>query len=127
MPVGAILVYQGEAIAQSYNKVEASGDATAHAEMLCLRQAAAARQNWRLLESCLYVTLEPCAMCAGALLLSRVGSVVYGARSPLLGKNAHAYRHLWSISGSQTHAMCIYGRCPFRTVTSVRLATVSLT
>lgn len=86
VPVGAILVSsEGEVLAAAGNRTEGSADPTAHAEMACIRGAAAARGAWRLLHATLYVTLEPCPMCAGALLQSRVGAVVYGARNTLLG------------------------------------------
>lgn len=85
VPVGAVMVCNGQVIAKAYNQVERSGNPTAHAEMLCIQQAASTLGGWRLLESTLYVTLEPCPMCAGALLQSRVGTVVYGARNTLLG------------------------------------------
>ena len=85
VPVGAILVYGGKIITQAFNQTETSGNPTAHAEMLCIQQAAMKLGGWRLLESTLYVTLEPCPMCAGALLQSRVGTLVYGARNTLLG------------------------------------------
>ncbi|KAL4425533.1 hypothetical protein ABPG75_009549 [Micractinium tetrahymenae] len=86
VPVGAVLVSsQGEVLAAARNETEGAGDPTAHAEMLCLRAAAARAGGWRLLDATLYVTLEPCPMCAGALLQARVGTVVYGARNTLLG------------------------------------------
>lgn len=80
VPVGAVLVKEGRIIARGYNQVELLKDATAHAEMLCLTSAEAALENWRLLDTVLYSTLEPCAMCAGALYLTRVKKVVYGAK-----------------------------------------------
>jgi tRNA(adenine34) deaminase len=79
VPVGAVLVYQNQIIAQAYNQVEISMDATAHAEMLCVRQGAEILGNWRLSGCTLYTTLEPCPMCAGALISSRVDRVVWGA------------------------------------------------
>ena len=79
VPIGAVLVYNGEIIARAHNQVESLQDATAHAEILCLRQASKKLNNWRLLESTLYTTLEPCSMCAGALILSRVKNLVWGA------------------------------------------------
>lgn len=85
VPVGAVMVCSGQVIARAYNQVQQTGNPTAHAEMLCIQQAARILGGWRLLESTLYVTLEPCPMCAGALLQSRVGTVVYGARNILLG------------------------------------------
>lgn len=86
VPVGAVLVSpSGQVLAAAHNRVESSGDPTAHAEMACLRAGAAAAGGWRLLGTTLYVTLEPCPMCAGALLQARVGRLVYGARNRLLG------------------------------------------
>lgn len=87
VPVGAILVHEGHIIARGHNQVELLKDATAHAEMLCLTAGASAMDNWRL-ESCtLYCTMEPCAMCAGALLLSRVKTLVWGAPDKRHGAN----------------------------------------
>lgn len=85
VPVGAVMVCGGQVICKAHNQVEQTGNPTAHAEMLCIQQSAGILGRWRLLESTLYVTLEPCPMCAGALLQSRVGTVVYGARNTLLG------------------------------------------
>lgn len=80
VPIGAVLVLDNKIIARARNQVEMLQDATAHAEMLALTMGASFLGNWRLLEMTLYSTLEPCAMCAGALLLSRVKRVVYGAK-----------------------------------------------
>ncbi|GAL11361.1 tRNA-specific adenosine-34 deaminase [Vibrio astriarenae] len=79
VPVGAVLVKDGEVIAQGYNRSIIDNDATAHAEIQTLRQAGKLLDNYRLLDTTLYVTLEPCPMCAGALLHSRVKRVVFGA------------------------------------------------
>lgn len=79
VPVGAVLVYRGELIARAHNRVEALCDATAHAELLCIKQAALHLENWRLKEAVLYCTLEPCSMCAGAMILSRIDTLVWGA------------------------------------------------
>ncbi|MBI3508674.1 MAG: nucleoside deaminase [Chlamydiia bacterium] len=87
VPVGAVLVHAGEIIARGHNQVELLQDATAHAEMLCITSAASAIGNWRLEEMTLYTTLEPCAMCAGALLASRVQRVVWAAPDLRLGAN----------------------------------------
>lgn len=79
VPVGAVLVCDGKIIAKAHNLVETLQDATAHAEVLCLKQGAHILNNWRLNGSTLYCTLEPCSMCAGAMILSRVSTVVWGA------------------------------------------------
>jgi tRNA(adenine34) deaminase len=85
IPVGAVVVHDGEVIAAAHNQRERQRDPTAHAEILALRQAAAALGNWRVLGATLYVTLEPCAMCAGAIVLARVPRVVVGAPDPKAG------------------------------------------
>lgn len=79
VPVGAVLVYQNQMIASFHNQVENLVDATAHAEVLCIRKGAEVLGNWRLIGCTLYTTLEPCPMCAGALISSRVERVVWGA------------------------------------------------
>lgn len=79
VPVGAVLVRNGKVIARGYNQVEMLKDATAHAEMLCLTAGEVALENWRLLQTTLYCTLEPCMMCAGAMFLTRISKLVYGA------------------------------------------------
>ncbi|MFQ5349760.1 MAG: tRNA adenosine(34) deaminase TadA [Thermoanaerobaculia bacterium] len=85
VPVGAVVVKAGELVGRGHNRREVDGDPLAHAEMLALRQASAAAAGWRLDGATLYVTLEPCAMCAGALVLSRVDRLVFGARDPKAG------------------------------------------
>jgi tRNA(adenine34) deaminase len=84
-PVGAVIVRGGEVIAAAGNERELSSDPTAHAEMLAMREAARALGGWRVPDSVLYVTLEPCAMCAGAIVLARMPRVVYGAADPKAG------------------------------------------
>ncbi len=79
VPVGAVLVHRGQVIAKAHNQVEVLQDATAHAEMLCLKKGAEVLGNWRLLKAVLYCTLEPCSMCAGAMIQSRIEKVVWGA------------------------------------------------
>lgn len=79
VPVGAVLVLDGEVVAQAHNQRETTHDATAHAEVLAIRQACAKLRNWRLTGADLYVTLEPCPMCAGAIVNARIGRVIYGA------------------------------------------------
>jgi tRNA(adenine34) deaminase len=85
VPIGAVVVHEGEVIGAGANERELRGDPTAHAEVLALREAAAKLGTWRLLDCSLYVTLEPCAMCAGAVVLARVPRVVYGAVDPKAG------------------------------------------
>jgi tRNA(adenine34) deaminase len=85
VPVGAVLVHAGEVIGSGHNERELREDPTAHAETLAIREAARARGTWRLLDTVLYVTLEPCAMCAGAIVLARIPRVVYGATDPKAG------------------------------------------
>jgi len=85
VPVGAVILKDGKILARAYNQVELLKDATAHAEMIALTSAASALDNWRL-EGCdVVVTLEPCAMCAGAMVNSRVARIVYGAPDPVAG------------------------------------------
>jgi len=84
-PIGAVLVRDGELLAAAHNERELRQDPTAHAEILALREAAHALGSWRVLDATLYVTLEPCAMCAGAIVLARVPRVVYGATDPKAG------------------------------------------
>jgi tRNA(adenine34) deaminase len=85
VPIGAVVVCAGEVLAAAHNERELRQDPTAHAEVLALRGAAAALGSWRVLDATLYVTLEPCAMCAGAIVLARVPRVVWGASDPKAG------------------------------------------
>jgi tRNA(adenine34) deaminase len=85
VPIGATVVLDGEVIAAAGNRREADLDPTAHAELLVIRQAAAVLGGWRLPGTTLYVTLEPCAMCAGAIVLARIPRVVFGASDPKAG------------------------------------------
>jgi tRNA(adenine34) deaminase len=85
VPVGAVVVHAGEVIGAGHNERELREDPTAHAEILAIREAARALGSWRLLGTVLYVTLEPCAMCAGAIVLGRIPRVVYGAVDPKAG------------------------------------------
>jgi tRNA(adenine34) deaminase len=91
VPVGAVATLEGRIIARASNRMERSGDATAHAEMLVLRRAARIAGNWRLTGVTVYVTLEPCPMCAGAMVQSRVSRCVYGARDPKKGADGSVY------------------------------------
>lgn len=85
VPVGAVIVRDGEAVASAGNRREADRDPTAHAELLAIREAAAVMGGWRLPGTTLYVSLEPCAMCAGAIVLARIPRVVFGATDPKAG------------------------------------------
>lgn len=93
-PVGAVIVCDGAVIAAARNEREALRDPTAHAELIAITQAAAALGNWRLENCTLYVTLEPCPMCAGAIVLARIPRVVYGADDPKGGAVRSLYRLL---------------------------------
>ncbi len=92
VPVGAVIVRDGKVIAQSFNLRETLHDPTAHAERVAMSLAGRALGSWRLEGCTLYVTLEPCAMCAGAIVLSRISRVVYGATDPKAGACASLYR-----------------------------------
>ncbi len=92
MPVGCVIARDGEIVARAHNECEARRDATAHAELLAIRRASAAAGDWRLNRCTLYVTLEPCPMCAGAIVQARVGRLVYGAADPGQGCAGSLYR-----------------------------------
>lgn len=85
VPVGAVVVKDGEVVGRGSNARETIGDPTAHAEILAIREASQSLSSWRLGECTLYVTLEPCPMCAGALVASRMGALVFGAPDPKAG------------------------------------------
>jgi tRNA(adenine34) deaminase len=85
VPIGAVVVRDGEVIGAAHNERELRQDPTAHAELIALREASRALDSWRVLDAVLYVTLEPCAMCAGAIVLARVPRLVYGATDPKAG------------------------------------------
>jgi tRNA(adenine34) deaminase len=85
VPIGAVVVHEGEVIGAAHNEREVRADPTAHAEVTALREAAMALGTWRLTDAVMYITLEPCAMCAGAIVLARVSRVVYGATDPKAG------------------------------------------
>ena len=85
VPVGAVVVYEGRIIGRAHNQIKLLKDPTAHAEMIALTQAASYLANERLLNTTMYVTIEPCSMCAGALVLGRVKRLVYGASDPKTG------------------------------------------
>ncbi|MFA5866812.1 MAG: tRNA adenosine(34) deaminase TadA [Actinomycetota bacterium] len=85
VPVGAVVVKDGTVVGRGYNKVEGSKDPTAHAEIIAIREAAQSLGAWRLSDCVLYVTKEPCPMCAGALIMCRLGRLVFGAKDEKLG------------------------------------------
>ncbi len=85
VPVGAVIVKDGKIISRGYNQTQRKNDATLHAEMVAIRKASKKLKTWRLVDTTMYVTLEPCAMCAGAILLSRIDTVVIGTQDPKSG------------------------------------------
>ena len=93
VPIGAVIVYQNQIIGRAYNQREQLQDPTAHAEIIALTQAAAFIESWRLLGCTMYVTLEPCTMCAGALVLARIDRLIYGCDDPKTG----AVKSLYNI------------------------------
>lgn len=92
VPVGAVIVHQGRIIAEAHNQRETLNDPTAHAEMIAITQAAESLQSWRLIDCVLYVTLEPCPMCAGAIVQARIPAVVYGTTDPKAGACQSLYQ-----------------------------------
>ncbi|MHC4549411.1 MAG: tRNA adenosine(34) deaminase TadA [Planctomycetota bacterium] len=92
VPVGAVIVHGGRIVGRGHNQREMLKDPTAHAEMIAITQAAAARESWRLEETVLYVTLEPCLMCAGAIVNARIPRVVFGAPDPKAGACGSLYQ-----------------------------------
>jgi tRNA(adenine34) deaminase len=94
VPIGAVIIHKNQIIAKAYNQREQLKDPTAHAEIIALTQAAAALENWHLNGCTMYVTLEPCPMCAGALVLSRMDKLVYGCDDPKTG----AVKSLYNIA-----------------------------
>src|SRR5205085_5290786 len=91
VPVGAVVVAEGRIVAMRHNEREQTGDPTAHAELLALRDTASDLGRWRLTDASLFVTLEPCPMCAGGLVAARVGRVVFGASDPRAGACGSLY------------------------------------
>ncbi len=114
VPVGAVVVREGSVIGKGRNQIQTLRDPTAHAEILALGAAAGALRDWRLDACALYVTLEPCTMCAGALLLARVGRLVYGAADPRAGAiistarllAGNPYRHSVEVIGGVLGEEC---------------------
>ena len=114
VPVGAVVVRDGQAIGRGHNQVESLGDPTAHAEILAIGAASGHGDSWRLTDDTLYVTLEPCTMCCGAILLARVGTVVFGAADPRAGAvvstgrllDGNPYRQRIEVVGGISAADC---------------------
>lgn len=96
VPVGAVIVHEGKLIAQAHNQVETLHDPTAHAEILAITQAAEALADWRLAGTVMYVTKEPCPMCAGALVLARVARVIWGMSDPQRGGAVSVFKIIQS-------------------------------
>ena len=92
VPIGAVILYQGQIIARAHNQREMLKDPTAHAEMIALTQASAFLESWRLTGCSMYVTLEPCPMCAGALVLARMDRLIYGPEDPKAGACKSLYQ-----------------------------------
>ena len=113
-PIGAVLVVDGAVIAMAHNMRETWQDPTAHAESIVLREAAARLGRWRLPDATVYVTMEPCLMCAGALVLARIGRLVYGCRDPRAGALGSVYdvvrdgrlNHVYRITPGVLEAEC---------------------
>jgi tRNA(adenine34) deaminase len=107
VPIGAVIVVAGQVIARAFNQPISTSDPTAHAEMLVLRDAGKAAANYRLTDAAVYVTLEPCLMCVGALVHARVREVVYGAPEPKTGALVSAVRGL--ELGGLNHRFAVTG------------------
>lgn len=108
VPVGAVIVHNNRIVGKAHNQVEMLKDATAHAEMIAITQAAAALGNWRLENTVLYVTKEPCPMCAGAIVLARIPLVVWGITDPLRG-GAISQVRIFSAPGLNHHPQFVTG------------------
>jgi len=114
VPIGAVIVVDGRVVARAYNQPVSTCDPTAHAEMLALRDAGKAAANYRLTDATVYVTLEPCLMCVGALVHARVREVVYGAPEPKTGALVSAVRgldlpglnHRFAVTGGVMEEEC---------------------
>jgi tRNA(adenine34) deaminase len=114
VPIGAVIVRDGEPLASAGNERELRADPTAHAEILAIRAAAEALSGWRLPDTTLYVTLEPCAMCAGAIVLARIPAIVYGTADPKAGAAGSvldvlaepALNHRPEVTGGVLEAEC---------------------
>ncbi|MBN1268486.1 MAG: nucleoside deaminase [Kiritimatiellae bacterium] len=108
VPVGAVIIHQGRIIGQAHNQVELLKDPTAHAELIAITQAASALGDWRLTDTVLYVTKEPCPMCAGAIVQARIPLVVWGMTDPLRGGAVSVFNIL-RHEGLNHRAECVSG------------------
>lgn len=105
VPVGAVIVKDGDIIAEGWNQPISSSDATAHAEIVAMREAGKEMDNYRLVDTTLYVTLEPCSMCVGAMIHARIGHLIYGASEPRTGAlggafdllSANQHNHIFTV------------------------------
>ncbi len=114
VPIGAVVVCENKIIARGHNRSITDNDPTAHAEILALREAGAAMSNYRLVDCTLFVTLEPCAMCAGALVHARIRRVVYGARDPKAGADGSVMQvlnHPGLNHHTEVQSGVLAGRC----------------
>jgi len=102
VPIGAVIAREGKAIGEGYNQTELLRDATAHAEMIAITAAENSKDNWRLNDCTLYVTVEPCMMCTGAISLSRIGRVVYGLEDPRMGFITSKFNGLKELNINKT-------------------------
>lgn len=108
VPVGAVIVSNNKVIAKAYNKREHSNDPTSHAEINAIRKACKKLNSWRLEDAAMYVTIEPCSMCAGTLLQCRIGRIVYGAKDPK-GGAIESSLHLFEAKNINHHPEIIGG------------------
>ena len=108
VPVGAVIVFNNKVIAKAYNKREHSNDPTSHAEINAIRKACKKLNSWRLEDATMYVTIEPCSMCAGTLLQCRIGRIVYGAKDPK-GGAIESSLHLFEAKNINHHPEIIGG------------------
>lgn len=102
VPIGAVIVREGKIIGEGYNQIELLRDATAHAEMIAITSAENNKDNWRLNDCTLYVTVEPCMMCTGAISLSRIGRIVYGLEDPRMGFISSKFDGLKELNVNKT-------------------------
>ena len=125
VPIGAVVVRDHELIGAGHNERELRQDPTAHAEVLALREASRSVGSWRLLDCVLYVTLEPCAMCAGAIVLAREPRVVYGTTDPKAGAAGRWFRRGWASTSRTLPAAPAFGSVAAYTTRGMRARTIA--